>query len=76
MVLFLLNYGTYLLHWTDVPSTIDIKGGKTISISVKDALTNHHFAGHPVFGVVTSFTLCGFIIICSVNIDCGITSSI
>jgi hypothetical protein len=44
--------------WKNVLSTIDIKGGKTISISVNDAQTNLHFARQLVHGVVTSFTRC------------------
>lgn len=44
--------------WKNVQSTISIKGGKAISILVNDAQTNLHFAGQPVFGVITSFTLC------------------
>jgi hypothetical protein len=42
--------------WKNVPSTISIHGGKTITISVADNATNHHFASQPVFGLVTSFT--------------------
>jgi len=41
--------------WKNVPSTIDIHGGKTITISVADNATNRHFAGQPIFGLVTSF---------------------
>ena len=44
--------------WKNVQSTISIKGGKTILITVNDAQTSHHFAGQPVFGVVSSFTPC------------------
>jgi hypothetical protein len=44
--------------WKDVPSTIDINGKKTISISVSDNKTNHHFASQPIFGVVGSFLFC------------------
>jgi hypothetical protein len=44
--------------WRNVHSTIDIRGGKIITISVDDKDTNHHFAGQPVYGVVTSLTRC------------------
>jgi hypothetical protein len=37
---------------------ISIQGGKTIIISVSDNATNHHFAGQPVFGLVTSLVPC------------------
>lgn len=44
--------------WKNVHSVIDIKGGRTISISVDDKETNKHFAGQPVYGVVTSLIRC------------------
>jgi hypothetical protein len=44
--------------WTNVPAKIDINKGKTITISLDDTKTNHHFAGQPVHGVVTSLTPC------------------
>ncbi len=44
--------------WKNVQSTISIRGGKTILITVNDAQTNQHFAGQPIFGIVTSFTPC------------------
>jgi hypothetical protein len=44
--------------WKNVPTTININGEKTITISVDDKATNKHFAGQPVFGVVTSLTPC------------------
>jgi hypothetical protein len=44
--------------WKDVPSTININGKKTISISVDDNRTNHHFASQPILGVVNSFLIC------------------
>jgi hypothetical protein len=40
--------------WKDVPTTIAIKGGKTIAISVDDAATNKHFASQPILGVANS----------------------
>jgi hypothetical protein len=44
--------------WNNVHSLIDIKGGKTISISVDDKETNDHFAGQAIYGVVTSLIRC------------------
>src|SRR6185312_2295826 len=38
------------ISWTNVPTTIDIASGKTITISVDDAKTDHHFAGHSIHG--------------------------
>ena len=53
----LMDVGTnHRIVWKNVPSTIDIHGGKTITISVADNATNHHFASQPIFGLVTSFT--------------------
>jgi hypothetical protein len=55
----LMDVGTdHRVVWKNVHSQIDIKGGKTISISVDDKETNNHFAGQPVFGVVTSVIRC------------------
>jgi hypothetical protein len=42
--------------WKDVPTTISIKGGKTIAISVADDATNKHFAAQPILGVANSLT--------------------
>jgi hypothetical protein len=44
--------------WNNVHSLIDIKGGKTISISVDDKETNNHFAGQAIYGVVSSLARC------------------
>ena len=45
--------------WEEVPATIDIGGGgKTITISLDHEETDHHFAGQPISGVVTSLTPC------------------
>ena len=53
-----MDIGTnHHIVWKNVPTTIDIHGGKTIIISVDDKATNHHFAGQPILGVVTSFVL-------------------
>ena len=55
----LTDVGTnHRVVWKNVPTTISIQGGKTIRISVADNATNHHFAGQPVFGLVTSFVPC------------------
>ena len=55
----LTDVGTnHRISWTNVHSTIDIKGGKTISISLDDKETNKHFAGQTIYGVVKSFTQC------------------
>jgi hypothetical protein len=55
----LMDVGTnHRITWPSVHSTIDIKGGKTISISLDDKETNKHFAGQTVYGVVKSFTKC------------------
>ena len=52
----LMDVGTnHRIVWKNVPATVDIHGGKTIIISVNDKATNHHFAGQPILGVVTSF---------------------
>jgi hypothetical protein len=51
-----MDVGTnHHIVWRNVPTTIDIHGGKTIIISVDDKATNHHFAGQPILGVVTLF---------------------
>jgi hypothetical protein len=50
-----MDVGTnHRIVWKNVPTTIDINGEKTITISVADNATNHHFAGQPIFGLVTS----------------------
>lgn len=55
----LTDVGTnHRISWTNVHSTIDIKGGKTISISLDDKETNNHFAGQNIYGIVKSFTQC------------------
>ena len=55
----LTDVGTnHRVVWKNVPTTISIQGGKTIRISVADNATNHHFAGQPVFGLVTLFMPC------------------
>lgn len=55
----LVDVGTnHRITWKNVYSTIDIKGGKTISISLDDKETNKHFAGQTIYGIVRSFTQC------------------
>lgn len=51
----LMDVGTnHKVVWKSVPTIIDIKGGKTISISVNDKATNSHFAAQPILGVVSN----------------------
>jgi hypothetical protein len=55
----LMDVGTnHRIVWHNVHSTIYIKGGRTISISLDDQETNHHFAGQTIYGVVHSLTRC------------------
>jgi hypothetical protein len=55
----LMDVGTnHRVVWKNVPTMISIHGGKTMTISVDDNATNHHFAGQPVFGLVTSLVPC------------------
>jgi phosphatidate phosphatase APP1 len=50
-----MDVGTnHKVVWRNVPSIIDIKGGKTIIISVNDKATNSHFASQPILGVVNT----------------------
>jgi len=47
------------ITWDGVDSTINLGGGgKTITISVDHEATDHHFAGQPIIGTVTSLTPC------------------
>jgi hypothetical protein len=45
--------------WKHVGTNITIGEGKTISISLDDEKTNHHFAGQPIYGLITSIAPCG-----------------
>jgi hypothetical protein len=55
----LVDVGTnQRMVWKNVHSTIDIKGGKTIVISLDHKQTNNHFAKQSIYGVVTSLTPC------------------
>ena len=48
-----------VVTWEGVGTTINIGGGgKTITIDVDHEDTDHHFAGQPVLGTVTSLTPC------------------
>ena len=48
-----------VISWDGVESTINLGGGgKTITISVDHEGTDHHFAGQPIIGIVTSLTPC------------------
>ena len=48
-----------VITWDGVDSTINLGGGgKTITISVDHEATDHHFAGQPITGTVTSLTPC------------------
>ena len=54
-----MNVGTNgHVAWQMVPTIIQINRGKTISISVDDQKTNHHFAAQRILGIVTSLTPC------------------
>jgi hypothetical protein len=55
----LMDVGTNSrVAWKNVHSVIDIKGGKTLSVSINDQETKNHFAGQPIYGVVTSMIRC------------------
>ena len=48
-----------IVTWDEVESSINIGGGgRTITINVDHDETDHHFAGQPVVGTVTSLTPC------------------
>ena len=38
--------------WSDVPTTISISKGRTISINLADNGTERHFMGQPIYGIV------------------------
>ena len=38
--------------WKDVPTTISISKGRTISINLADNGTQRHFMGQPIYGIV------------------------
>lgn len=43
--------------WSDVPTTISISKGRTISFNVADNGTERHFMGQPIYGVVKELTM-------------------
>ncbi|MDP9211621.1 MAG: hypothetical protein M3N27_06505 [Thermoproteota archaeon] len=43
--------------WNDVPTTISISKGRTISIDIADNETQRHFMNQPIYGIVTDLTL-------------------
>jgi hypothetical protein len=47
-----------LTWWNDVPISISIKGHKVVVITIDDNMTNHHFVGQPILGIVSSFLPC------------------
>jgi hypothetical protein len=47
-----------VVSWSAVPIKIDIAGSKTISVAVDDELTDNHFAGQSVHGLVDAITPC------------------
>ena len=48
-----------VINWMGVPTILDIGGGgRTITISLDHEETDHHFAGQPIVGVITSLTPC------------------
>jgi hypothetical protein len=38
--------------WNDVPTTISISKGRTITINISDNATQRHFMGQPIYGIV------------------------
>ena len=38
--------------WNDVPTTISISNGRTITINIADNGTQRHFMGQPIYGIV------------------------
>jgi hypothetical protein len=38
--------------WNDVPTTISISKGRTMSIDLADNATQRHFMGQPIYGIV------------------------
>ena len=45
--------------WKNVPTTININAGRTISILLDDEETDTHFARQPIYGIVYSMAPCG-----------------
>jgi len=43
--------------WNDVPTTISISKGRTISIDIADNETQRHFMDQPIYGIVKDLTI-------------------
>ena len=43
--------------WNDVPTTISISKGRTISIDIADNQTQRHFMEQPIYGIVKDLTI-------------------
>ena len=43
--------------WNDVPITISISKGRTISMDIADNGTQRHFMGQPIYGIVNDLTI-------------------
>ena len=43
--------------WNDVPTTISISKGRTISIDIADNETQRHFMGQPIYGIVNDLSI-------------------
>jgi hypothetical protein len=43
--------------WNDVPTTISISKGRTISIDIADNRTQRHFMDQPIYGIVKDLTI-------------------
>jgi hypothetical protein len=55
----LMDVGTnHRITWKNVHSIVDIKEGKTISISLDDKETDKHFAAQTIYGIVKSLARC------------------
>jgi hypothetical protein len=44
-------------EWNDVPTTISISKGRTISIDIADNETQRHFMDQPIYGIVKDLTI-------------------
>jgi hypothetical protein len=54
-----VDVGTnHRIKWKSVPVSIEINGGKAITITLNDTYTNHHFGGQSIFGVANFFMPC------------------
>ena len=55
-----LDVGTNgAIDWPGVPARVYFGNGQTIVVAIDDAVTNFHFGGQPIYGLVTSFSPCG-----------------